>query len=57
MGTGRSEEFTQKFFDGMFERLNAFLGDLYDRRPFAMTLYVFESKGWKKNSIHKRLKV
>lgn len=57
MGAGRSEEFKQQFFDGMFEQLNAFLGDLYDRRPFAMTLYVFEAKGWKKNSIHKRLKV
>lgn len=57
MGDGRSEDFKQRFFDSMFERLNAFLGDLYDRRPLAMTLYVFESKGWKRNSIHKRLKV
>jgi len=56
MGAGRSDEFKQQFFNGMWERLNEFLGDLYDRRPFAMTLYVFESKGWKKNSIHNRLK-
>lgn len=55
MGAGRSDEFKQQFFDALWERLNGFLGDLYDRRPFAMTLYVFESKGWKKNSIHKRL--
>lgn len=56
MGVGRSEEFKKRFFDQLNDRLVAFLGDLFDRRPLAFTLYVFESEGWKKNSIHARLK-
>ena len=56
MGVGRAEEFKKRFFDQLNDRLVAFLGDLFDRRPLAFTLYVFESEGWKKNSIHARLK-
>ena len=56
MGAGRTEEFRQRFFDALFARLEAFLGDLFDRRPLALSLYVFESNGWKKNSIHKRIR-
>jgi len=56
MGAGRSAEFRQSFFDQMFARVEAFLGDLFERRPLALSLYVSESEGWKKNSIHTRLK-
>ncbi len=56
MGVGRSEEFKKRFFDQLNDSLVEFLGDLFDRRPLAFTLYVFESEGWKKNSIHARLK-
>lgn len=56
MGAGRSAEFKSEFFDRLFAKLSDALGDLFDRRPLAMSMYVFESEGWKKNSIHKRLK-
>lgn len=56
MGVGRSAEFKKQFFDQLNASLTAFLGDLFERRPLAFSLYVFESEGWKKNSIHKRLK-
>lgn len=56
MGVGRSEAFKKQFFDQLNASLIAFLGDLFDRRPLAFSLYVFESEGWKKNSIHTRLK-
>lgn len=56
MGVGRSEEFKKQFFDQLSDSLVAFLGDLFERRPLAFSLYVFESEGWKKNSIHTRLK-
>jgi 5-carboxymethyl-2-hydroxymuconate isomerase len=39
----------------LFARIRDFLGDLFDRRPLALTLYVEEAEGWKHNSIHKRL--
>jgi 5-carboxymethyl-2-hydroxymuconate isomerase len=39
----------------MFDAVKAHLGDLFDRQPLALSLYVEESEGWKHNSIHKRL--
>jgi 5-carboxymethyl-2-hydroxymuconate isomerase len=56
MGVGRSEEFRQRYFDALFARIRDFLGDLFDRRPLALSLYVAEVDGWKHNSIHQRLK-
>ncbi|MBW8911751.1 MAG: 5-carboxymethyl-2-hydroxymuconate isomerase [Sphingomonas sp.] len=56
MGVGRPAEFKHAFFDQLFGRVKEFLGDLFDRRPLALSLYVFESEGWKHNSIHHRLK-
>lgn len=56
MGVGRSAEFRQRYFDALFARIRDFLGDLFDRRPLALSLYVAEVDGWKHNSIHKRLK-
>lgn len=56
MGVGRSAEFRQAFFTAMFERVRTFLGDMFERRPLALSLYVEEAEGWKHNSIHHRLK-
>lgn len=56
MGVGRSAEFRKTYFDALNERIVTFLGDLFEQRPFAFSLYVAEVDGWKKNSIHKRLK-
>ncbi|MCJ2185857.1 5-carboxymethyl-2-hydroxymuconate Delta-isomerase [Novosphingobium beihaiensis] len=56
MGAGRSAEFRQRYFDALFERVSAFFGDLFERRPLALSMYVEEASGWKKNSIHQRLK-
>jgi 5-carboxymethyl-2-hydroxymuconate isomerase len=55
MGVGRSAEFKKEFFDRLFEALSASLGGLFDRRPLALSLYVDEAEGWKRNSIHRRL--
>lgn len=55
MGAGRSAEFRKSYFDALFARVLDDLGDLFDRRPVALTLYVEEAEGWKHNSIHKRL--
>ncbi len=55
MGVGRDAAFKQAFFTQMFDAVAAYLGDLFEQRPFALSLYVEESEGWKKNSIHKRL--
>ncbi|HWI85415.1 MAG TPA: 5-carboxymethyl-2-hydroxymuconate isomerase [Sphingomonas sp.] len=56
MGVGRSAEFRQHFFDALFEAVKDQLGDLFERRPLALSLYVEEAEGWKHNSIHHRLK-
>ena len=56
MGAGRNAEFRKSYFDALFSRIRDFLGDLFDRRPLALSLYVEEAEGWKHNSIHKRLK-
>lgn len=56
MGAGRSAEFRKTYFDRLFDRISVFLAPLFDQRPFALSLYVEEAEGWKKNSIHKRLK-
>ena len=56
MGVGRPAAFRQAYFDGLFARICAFLGDLFDRRPLALSLYVDEAEGWKHNTIHARLK-
>lgn len=55
MGVGRPEAFRKAFFDQMFAAVVAYLGDLFDRRPLALSLYVQEAEGWKHNSIHARL--
>ncbi|HKT75809.1 MAG TPA: 5-carboxymethyl-2-hydroxymuconate isomerase [Sphingobium sp.] len=55
MGAGRSAEFRQRYFDALFVRVRDSFGDLFERRPFALSLYVEEAEGWKHNSIHKRL--
>ena len=55
MGVGRSEAFRKAFFDQLFGAVCIFLGDLFDRRPTALSLYVEEAEGWKHNTIHQRL--
>lgn len=55
MGAGRDAAFKQAFFDQLFEAVKAFLGDLFDQRPLALSLYVEETEGWKHNTIHRRL--
>jgi len=56
MGPGRPEALKRAFFDQLFAAITAFLGDLFDRCPLALSLYVSEAEGWKHNSIHQRLK-
>ncbi|MDT0510228.1 5-carboxymethyl-2-hydroxymuconate isomerase [Novosphingobium sp. MMS21-SN21R] len=56
MGAGRSAAFRKVFFDALFDEIRNFLGDLFDRCPLALSMYVEEVEGWKHNSIHKRLK-
>jgi len=56
MGAGRSEEFRQRYFDALFERITAHLRELSERRPLAVSMYVEEAEGWKYNTIHQRLK-
>lgn len=55
MGAGRPAEFRKAFFDQLFAAVVTFLGDLFERRPLALSLYVVEAEGWKHNSIHRRL--
>lgn len=55
MGAGRPLEFRQRFFEQLFGAVRDQLGDLFDRVPLALSLYVEEAEGWKHNSIHKRL--
>ncbi|WP_091743247.1 5-carboxymethyl-2-hydroxymuconate isomerase [Phenylobacterium immobile] len=55
MGAGRPAEFRKAFFDQMFAAVRAELGDLFDREPLALSLYVEEAEGWKHNTIHQRL--
>lgn len=53
---GRPADFQARYFGALFERVKAFLGDLFERRPLALSLYVQELDGWKHNTIHKTLK-
>lgn len=55
MGAGRSSEFRQRFFNQLFHSIREHLGDLFERRPLALSMYVGEAEGWKHNSIHQRL--
>lgn len=55
MGAGRDAAFRTRFFDGLFARVRDQLGDLFDRRPLALSMYVAEADGWKHNSIHRRI--
>lgn len=55
MGAGRPAAFRKAFFDALFAAVREQLGDLFERRPLALSLYVEEAEGWKHNSIHKRL--
>jgi 5-carboxymethyl-2-hydroxymuconate isomerase len=34
--------------------VKAFLAELFETRPFALSLYVQEVQGWKHNSMHRR---
>ncbi len=56
MGAGRPEEFRQRYFDRLFGRIADHLAELLAHRPLALSLYVEEASGWKKNTIHQRLK-
>lgn len=56
MGVGRSADFRRRFFDQLFSAVRAQLGDIFERIPLALSLYVEEADGWKYNTIHKRLK-
>lgn len=56
MGAGRPAEFRQRYFDALFARVVTFFADLPERRPLALSMYVEETEGWKKNTIHDRLK-
>lgn len=56
MGVGRPDAFRRSFFDQLFAAVRAYLGDLFERRPLALSLYVGEAEGWKHNSIHQRLR-
>lgn len=56
MGAGRSAEFRNAYFDALFERISAFLAPLLEWRPLALSLYVEEAEGWKRNTIHQRLR-
>lgn len=56
MGSGRTAEFRQRFFDQLFAAVKLQLGSLFARRPLALSMYVEEAEGWKHNSIHARLK-
>jgi len=55
MGAGRPTEFRQRFFDQLFAAVVVHLGELFEQHPLALSLYVEEAEGWKKNSIHERL--
>lgn len=55
MGAGRSAEFRKRFFDQLFAAVRGQLGDLFEQRPLALSLYVEEAEGWKHNTIHRRL--
>ena len=55
MGVGRPAAFRKAFFDQLFATMTAFLGDLFDKHPLGLTLYVDEAEGWKQNTIHRRL--
>lgn len=55
MGVGRPEAFRKAFFGQLFTAMTGFLGDLFDRHPLGLTLYVEEAEGWKHNTIHRRL--
>ncbi len=56
MGEGRSAEFRKAYFDALFENIADFLASLLDDRPVALSMYVSEVDGWKRNSIHRPLK-
>jgi len=55
MGAGRSAEFRKVYFDALFERVSHYLEPVFTARPLALSLYVEEAEGWKRNTIHKRL--
>ncbi len=58
IGAGRSADALQSFFARLFDAVVALLGDLFDRRGLALSLYVEEADeagSFKRNSIHHRL--
>ena len=58
IGAGRSADALQSFFSRLFDAVVALLGDLFDRRGLALSLYVEEADeagSFKHNSIHHRL--
>ena len=59
MGAGRSAEFKQAFFSGLFDQVKAHFAELFDRRSIALSLYVEEADeagSFKHNNIHKRFR-
>jgi 5-carboxymethyl-2-hydroxymuconate isomerase len=59
MGAGRSAEVRHAVMSRLFDAILAHLGDLPQRRPLAVSLYVEEAgedASWKFNTIHDRLK-
>ena len=59
MAAGRSTEFKQTFFTGLFEQIKTHFAELYARRNFALSMYVEETEeagSFKHNNLHKRFK-
>lgn len=59
MAAGRPADFRRDFFGSLFETIVTHLGDLPQRRPLAVSLYVEETTNevsWKFNTIHDRLR-
>jgi 5-carboxymethyl-2-hydroxymuconate isomerase len=59
MGAGRSAEFKQAFFTGLFDQIKAHLAGLFDTRFLALSLYVEEADeagSFKHNNLHKRFR-
>ena len=59
MAAGRTAEFKQAFFEGLFAQVKAHLAALFDRRFLALSLYVEETdeaSSFKHNTIHRRFR-
>lgn len=59
MGAGRSAEFKQAFFTGLFDRVKAHFAELCARRYLALSMYVEEADdagSFKHNNLHARFR-